>query len=135
VPEIRRLLLALGEVPERFGFRLAWSRWRRHHQAVAQRCHSARRSRRPPAGIVLAPAAPAPPPHSPALTEAAWQRVRPLLPPQRPARGRPYVDHRRLGAGMRWVQRTGCPWHALPARFGPWQSVYHRAQRWRTSGL
>jgi transposase len=36
---------------------------------------------------------------------------------------------------MLWVERTSCPWQALPARFGPWQSVYHRYQRWRTSGL
>jgi len=33
VPEARRLLLALGEPPECFGFRLAWSSFRRRHQA------------------------------------------------------------------------------------------------------
>jgi transposase len=38
-------------------------------------------------------------------------------------------------AGMLWVEHTGCPWAALPDRFGPWQSVYHRYQRWRVSGL
>lgn len=69
------------------------------------------------------------------MTEAAWQRVWPLLPPQRSPRGRPHVDHRRIVAGMLWVERTGCAWAALPDRFGPWQSVYHRYQRWRASGL
>src|SRR5207249_3086425 len=38
VPEVRRLLLALDEPPDRFGFRLLWATWRRHHQADAQRC-------------------------------------------------------------------------------------------------
>ena len=33
VPEVRRLLLALAEPLEQFSFRLAWSRWRRRHQA------------------------------------------------------------------------------------------------------
>lgn len=36
---------------------------------------------------------------------------------------------------MLWVERTGCSWQTLPDRFGPWQSVYHRYQRWRDSGL
>ncbi|HVA91533.1 MAG TPA: transposase, partial [Chloroflexota bacterium] len=114
---------------------LHWSRWRRRHQARAKRAHTARRARRP---AVLPPAParpPLPPRHSPELTEAAWQRVCPLLPPLRTPRGRPYVDHRRIVAGMLWVERTGCAWAALPDRFGPWQSVYHRFQRWRASGL
>jgi hypothetical protein len=136
VPEVRRLLLALAEPPERFGFRLAWSRGRRRHQALAKRCHVVRRARRL---AILPPAPPPPPPlpplRSPELPEAAWQRVRPLLPPLRTQRGRPHVDHRRMVAGMLWVERTGCPWAALPGRFGRWQSAYHRSQRWRASGL
>jgi putative transposase len=28
-----------------------------------------------------------------------------------------------------------CSWKTLLDRFGPWQSVYHRYQRWCTSGL
>src|SRR5215213_7381490 len=51
VPEVRRLVLAMGEVAERRSFRLGWSRWRRAHQAVAARCHAARQGRqdaRPP---------------------------------------------------------------------------------------
>ncbi len=39
VPEVRRLVLAMGEAAERRPFRLAWSRWRRVHQAVAARDH------------------------------------------------------------------------------------------------
>ncbi|MCA1599242.1 MAG: hypothetical protein LC769_09545, partial [Chloroflexi bacterium] len=49
-------MLALDDPPERFGFRLAWSRWRRHHQAVAKRGHAARRARRVAAAPTAAPA-------------------------------------------------------------------------------
>ena len=46
VPEVRRLLIALTEPTERFSIRLAWSAFRRHHQAIAKRCHTTRRSLR-----------------------------------------------------------------------------------------
>jgi hypothetical protein len=136
VPELRRLLLALTEPPERFGFRLAWSRWRRHHQAVAARCHAARRARRP---VPLPTERPvpvlAPPRLDPTLSEAQWQRLRPLLPPLRPGGRRPTRDHRPLIAAMLWVERTGCSWRALPSHFGSWHTVHNRYLRWRKSGL
>lgn len=34
-----------------------------------------------------------------------------------------------------YVLRTGCPWRDLPAKFGPWSSVYTRWRRWCASGL
>jgi hypothetical protein len=40
VPEVRRLLVALvWTVPVEPGFVLAWSGWRRRHQARARRAH------------------------------------------------------------------------------------------------
>jgi transposase len=137
VPEVRRLLLALTEKPERFHFRLAWSYWRRRHQAIAKRCHMARRARRPVLLRVVVPptARPTPPIQDPVLSEAQWQRILPLLPPQRPPRGRPNHDHRQMVAAMLWVARTGCSWRRLPSHFGPRHTVYCRYQRWQTSGL
>ena len=136
MPEVRRLLLALAEPPERFGFRLAWSRWRRRHQAAAKRAHVARRARRPVALPLARPTiTPLRPVRSPDLMEHQWQRLLPLLPPQRPPRGRPTLDHRRMVAAMLWVERTGCSWRALPDRFGPWGGVYGRYRRWRNAGL
>jgi hypothetical protein len=40
VPEVRRVLwwLVWGRMPTREDV-IQWSRWRRYHQAVAQRCH------------------------------------------------------------------------------------------------
>jgi hypothetical protein len=133
---VRRLLLALGEPDERLASRLAWSRWRRHHQATAKRGHTARRARRPVVLPVPQPAAsPWPARGSPELTEEQWRRVLPLLPPQRPPRGRASHDHRRMVAAMLFVERTGCSWRALPGRFGPWQGVHSRSLRWRKAGL
>jgi hypothetical protein len=44
VPEVRRLLVALvWTSPVQPGFVLAWSRWRRRHQARARRAHYQRR--------------------------------------------------------------------------------------------
>jgi hypothetical protein len=136
VPEVRRLLLALAAPPERFGFHLAWSLWRRRQQATAKRGHLARRAGRLVGLPVERPAVlPLPPLPNPDLTEEHWQCILPLVPPARPARGRPNHDHRRMVAAICWVQRTGCAWHTLPSRFGPWQSVYSRYQRWRKAGL
>ena len=69
------------------------------------------------------------------LTDARWERVAPLLPPQRPPTGRPNHDHRTVLAGMLWVARTGAAWRELPAHFGPWETVHGRYQRWRQAGI
>jgi hypothetical protein len=53
VPEVRKLLcrLAWGRPPPERA--LAWSVWRRRHQARAQRCHYRRRLRRLTAKVRL----------------------------------------------------------------------------------
>ena len=58
------------------------------------------------------------------LTDAEWERIRPLLP--RPAkRGRkPGVDLRGILNAIRYLARAGCGWRMLPTDFGPWQTVY-----------
>ncbi len=69
------------------------------------------------------------------LTDAQWEQVRPLLPPQKPATGRPAKDHRTVVEGILWQLATGTPWRDLPERFGPWQTLYSRYRRWRQSGV
>ena len=37
--------------------------------------------------------------------------------------------------GLLWLLRTGAPWRDLPReRFGPWQTVWRRFDRWRREG-
>jgi len=128
------LLLALAEPPERFAARLAWSAFRRRHQARANRCHAARRARRQPV-VAGGPPIQPPPGGDLELTDGRWARIAPLLPPQRPPTGRPNHDHRTILAGMLWVARTGSAWRDLPAQFGPWETVHSRYARWRKAGI
>jgi transposase len=113
---------------------LHWSRFRRRHQARAQRCHRRRRALQAPP-ISSHPPAALPILGLPALTDIAWEHLRPLLPPQKPPTGRPAVDHRVVVEGMLWVARTGSSWRELPERFGPWSTVASRYQRWCKEGL
>ena len=70
------------------------------------------------------------------LTDAQWERLAPLLPPQRSGKpGRPYEDHRQVLNGILWILRTGAPWRDLPDRYGPHQTCYDRFVRWRRAGL
>src|SRR6478672_9859920 len=69
------------------------------------------------------------------LTEEQWASLVPLLPPPRPATGRPNKDHRVVLNGILWKIRTGAPWRDVPARYGSWQTVYSRFRRWRLAGL
>jgi transposase len=69
------------------------------------------------------------------LTHAQWQRLRPLLPDQKPPVGRPSVDHRTVVNGILWILRTGAPWRDLPERYGKWETVSGRFYRWQKDGL
>ena len=69
------------------------------------------------------------------LTDAQWERLRPLLPPQKPRTGRPANDHRIVLDGILWVLRTGSPWRALPERYGSWKTVSSRFYRWQKAGV
>ncbi len=69
------------------------------------------------------------------LTHEEWQRLEPLLPPQKPKTGRPASDHRRLINGMLWIARTGAPWRDLPERYGAVGTVSSRFYRWRIAGI
>ena len=69
------------------------------------------------------------------LTDPQWQRLEPLLPPQKPPTGRPGRDHRKVLNGILRVQRTGAPWRDLPERYGKHATVSSRLYRWREAGL
>ena len=69
------------------------------------------------------------------MTDSHWERLQPLLPPQKPKTGRPAHDHRTIINGILWILRTGAPWHDLPERYGPWRTVASRFYRWQRAGV
>ena len=134
MPEVRRLLLALVDPPERFSFRLEWSRFRRRHQARAQQSRAARlaSSRFSPTPTVSSSA---PCPASPPLSDAQWASVASLLHPAYSGVGRPPHDQRTMLEGMLWVVGRGASWRELPEQFGKWEAVYRRYRKWRDEGI
>src|ERR671939_589533 len=70
------------------------------------------------------------------LSQRRWERIAPLLPhpTHHGGRGHPWKPHRPLLNGILWICHTGAPWRDLPERYGPWQTVYDRFNRWRKDG-
>ena len=69
------------------------------------------------------------------LTDAQWERLRPLLPPQKPRTGRPAKDHRTIVNGILRMLRTGSPGRCLPEPYGSWKTVSSRFYRWQKAGV
>lgn len=68
------------------------------------------------------------------IPDAQWDLLVQFFPENKPVKGRPWVDHRLVFNGISWILHTGAPWRDLPARYGPWQTVYDRFNRWRKDG-
>lgn len=58
------------------------------------------------------------------LSDAEWELIGPLLPPERGRWARPAGDNRLSLNGMLHVLRVGCPWRDMQERYGKWNSVY-----------
>ncbi|MFF5767243.1 IS5 family transposase [Streptomyces tanashiensis] len=67
------------------------------------------------------------------LTDAEWERLRPLLPVSNRRCGR-WRNHRQAINGILHRVRTGVQWRDLPERFGPWKTVYERHRLWSADG-
>src|SRR2546430_10578887 len=69
------------------------------------------------------------------LTDEQWEKLAPLLPPQKPRVERPAHDHRQIVNAILWIVRTGALWRDLPERYGPWRTVTSRFYRWVKAGV
>ena len=69
------------------------------------------------------------------LSNEQWERLKTLLPPQKPRTGKPNKDHRNIINGILWILRTGAPWRDMPERYGPWESIATRFYRWQKNGI
>jgi transposase len=68
------------------------------------------------------------------LTDKAWARIEPLLPPQTGRPGGRWRDHRQVINAILWKLRTGAPWRDLPQRYGPWKTAHERLRVWTADG-
>jgi transposase len=70
------------------------------------------------------------------LTDAQWERIQSFFPDRyhHGKAGHPWKDHRPPVNGILWHLHTGAPWPDTPRRYGPWQTVYDRFNRWRKDG-
>jgi putative transposase len=69
------------------------------------------------------------------LTDAQWEIIRPLVPPDRSG-GRPRkVDIRRVIDAILYINRTGCQWRLLPHDFPKWKLVSYYFYTWRDAKI
>ena len=69
------------------------------------------------------------------LTDEQWERIKGLLPAQKPPTGRPAIDHRQIVNGIIWILKSGAPWRDLPERYGKVGTVSSRFYRWVQAGV
>ena len=70
------------------------------------------------------------------LSDGQWEQIASFFPDRyhHGGAGRAWKDHRLLVNGILWHLHTGAPWPDTPERYGPWQTVYDRFNRWRKDG-
>jgi transposase len=72
--------------------------------------------------------------HRHASTDADWDRIKDLLPGRPGQTGWRAKDNRLFIDAVLWIAKTGAPWRDLPERFGHWNSVWKRFDRWSKKG-
>lgn len=70
-----------------------------------------------------------------ALSDAQYERIKELLPGKAADRGVTAKDNRLFVDAILFVKKTGIPWRDTPERFGKWNSVYQRFNRWSNAGV
>jgi transposase len=73
--------------------------------------------------------------HRHAIADEPWQRIETLLPGRVGDPGVTAKDNRLFIDAILWIAKTGAPWRDLPARFGNWNSLWKRFDRWATKGV
>ena len=75
----------------------------------------------------------------PLVSDALWEVIAPLLPPEppKPKGGRPRVPDRAALTGILFVLRTGLPWEYLPQELGCGSGVtcWRRLRDWQQDGV
>lgn len=68
------------------------------------------------------------------LTDAEWQILAPLLPPEKPGgRHRKYAMREIINA-IQYILRGGCAWRLMPHDLPHWRAAYEYFRQWRNDG-
>jgi transposase len=70
-----------------------------------------------------------------AISDDHWDRIKDFLPGQEGDPGVTAKDNRLFVDGVWWIAKTGAQWRDLPERFGNWNSVWRRFDRWARKGV
>jgi transposase len=73
--------------------------------------------------------------HRHAIRDEDWERLKDLRPGREGQRGVTAKDNRLFIDAILWIAKTGAPWRDLPERFGKWNSVWRRFDRWARHGV
>jgi putative transposase len=68
------------------------------------------------------------------LTDAEWELIRGMIPPEVGGGRHRDTDLRAVVNGILYLLRSGCSWRMLPKDFPPWSTVHHYYRRWRKDG-
>lgn len=68
------------------------------------------------------------------ITDEQYERLLPLLSGKPGDPGRNARDNRLFINAVLWIARTGAPWADLPERFGKYDTVFQRFNRWAKKG-
>ena len=69
------------------------------------------------------------------ISDECWDRIKDMLPGRPGQHGWIAKDNRLFINAVLWIARTGAPWRDLPERFGLWNSVWKRFDRWSLKGI
>ncbi len=69
------------------------------------------------------------------ITDDRWDRIKDLLPGREGDPGVTAKDNRLFINAVLWIAKTGAPWRDLPERFGNWNSIWRRFDRWSSKGV
>jgi len=69
------------------------------------------------------------------VSDAQWDGIKDLVPGKEGDPGVTAKDNRLFINGIRFILKTGIPWRDLPERFGNWNSVFQRFNRWSKKGV
>ena len=66
------------------------------------------------------------------LTKRQYNKIAYLFPVHR---GNVVIENLSVLNAMLYILETGCKWRELPRRFGNWNTIYRRVNRWAKAGL